>query len=173
MDPVAQMGYDLGNWIWVILQTDENEVDRKGNPTFNAKMKKTFSSVSRSVEFSSGLGQGIYAEFELFDFGAAIGMYGNYGTVNYSDGMWKTGQEVYVGASIAPVQWFELGFGDYTFLQGGKATDSSRWSGINDTQESWTIFSAACYPLFFGGSIEIGFDLNSFLADIDEIWGLR
>ena len=168
-DVPGYLGRLIGEWISEVIQTDEEETDEKGNTTFKAKVKKTAKSVGRNVEFSAGFGQGYYAEADVMEFGASIGMYGNYGTINYKDGKWYTGQEVNIGLSLSATQWLEVGFGDYTFLQSGKVIESSTWAGLNNTKESWTIFSAAAY-FIAGGSIYVGFDLNTFLTDFESIW---
>ena len=55
-------------------------------------------------------------------------------------------------------------------MQNGEEVSGYSWFGLNSTQESWTIFSFACYPLFAGCSFYIGFDTITFFRDIDEIW---
>ena len=133
--------------------------------------KILFNSIRKNIEFSAGIGQGFYAEFILFDFGGSVGAYGNYAAVDYSNERWKYGQEVYVGSSIEIMQWLEIGGAGYEFYQNGQIVTSDSWMGLNSEKESWTLFSLACYPLFFGGSIRLGFDANTFLKETEEVWG--
>ena len=147
-----------------------NNSNKTAKPSAIAKLKRTATSIMNNFEFSVGVGQGLYAEFNILEFGAALGMYGNYAALNYSDGQWMFGQEICETASLSASQAFEVGFGINRFLEKGKVVESSSWYIINDTQESWTVFRAACYPLFLGGSIRIGFELNTFLNDMKTIW---
>ncbi len=139
-----------------------------------SKLTSTLESIAYNFEFSAGIGQGIYAELSILDcIGAGIGMYGNYGTISYSDGAWKTGQEVYSGATASITPWLEFGAADYSFMQNGIRTDGYAWSGYNANQESYTLFSAACYLIYFGISFSISFDTITFTKDVDAIWKVR
>ena len=134
------------------------------------KIKKTVRSLFKNFEVSAGIGQGIYAEFDLFEIGVGLGMYGNYGTINYSNGKFYTGQELFVGATSSLLGQ-EIGFAEHSFRRTGEANyNTNSWSWINSKQESFTLFSVACYPLFFGASISIGYNLNSLLSDLSEIY---
>lgn len=146
---------------------------KESNLSFNSKIYQTAGSVINNLEFSIGVGQGFYFEAEIIDIGINAGMYGNYASLHYHDRKWNVGQELFVGVSASAVQWFEVGFGDYSFMQNGQVVDSNTWWVLNDTQDSWTIFSVACYPLFAGGSISVAFDLNTFIGECDDIWNWR
>ena len=124
-----------------------------------------------NLEFSAGIGQGIYGEFEVAELiGCGIGMYGNYGTVNYSQGEWFTGQEIYIGAT-AGLLFVEAGAAEHATRKTGEEYSVNSWAGINNTQESYTIFSTAVYPLFVGFSLSIGFDAITFIQQLDKIIG--
>ena len=49
-----------------------------------------------------------------------------------------------------------------------KSLMKNNWVGINSEQESISIFSIGGYFLFLGGSLDIGFNLNNFLYEMDE-----
>ena len=142
-------------------------VDKK----IGEKVQESIHSVTSNLEFSAGLGQGLYVETSVGDMGVGFGMYGNYNTINYKDGELYTGQEMHVGFSVSLTQIFEIGFGEDSFRRKGelKYTESS-WRGFNNTQESWTLYSVAVYPLFAGFSIRIGFDAVNFAEEVDSIW---
>ena len=124
----------------------------------------------KNVEFSFGIGQGIYAESTFFEMvGASIGMYGNYGSINYQDGKWFTGQNLHYGITLSAL-FTEIGAAEDKFRYPGGADEITSWWLINDTEESFTIYSSAVYPIFAGYSVRLGFDLNTFIVDFIEIW---
>ena len=155
---------------WRIWEDCDNCKEENKTEKFVSNVVNTVESAVKNLEFSAGIGQGMYAEFELFDVGIGLGMYGNYGTINYSQGEWSTGQELYSGATASVTPWLEVGAAEHRSYDDMFNEEYSCWTGINDTQETWTIFSAAFYPLFAGGSIYIGFNLNNFLDELDNIW---
>ena len=169
-----QAGWKIGTWLGTALKNWWNKAtkdENNGITSNNVKAKKIMESVVKNIEFSAGIGQGIYAEFELLETSASVGMYGNYATINYQDGEWYTGQELHTGASLSATQFIEIGFAEDLFMQKGKTVSKSSWYLFNNTQESFTIISAGFYPLFIGGSIRIGFDVITFINDYDTIMG--
>ena len=122
------------------------------------------------LDCSLGIGQGIYAEFEVGEaIGVNLGFYGNYGTINYSDGEFSTGQEFYGGATMT-LLWAEYGAAEHIVTNSaGESYTESFW-GKNTNQDSLTLFSCAFYPLFVGISIYIGLDTISFCEGLDEIF---
>ena len=131
----------------------------------------TVKSVVRNIDISAGIGQGIYTEFKLFEVGIGIGMYGNYGTINYSQGVWSTGQELYFGITATLTPWLEFGAAEHYSRDSRNKEEHTSWIGYNDTQDTWTICSFAFYPLFAGVSFSVGFDILTFLEEYDVIWG--
>ena len=130
----------------------------------------TIQAIGKNIEFSAGIGQGIYGEFEFFETGVGVGMYCNFGTITYSQGEWSTGQELYNGLTFSLTPWLEFGAAEHTYRDADYNEEYTSWKWYNDTQETWTIFSVACYPIFCGGSISVGFDIVTFLEDVDVIW---
>ena len=143
--------------------------DANGNRTINAKVKKTFLLLLNNIEFSGGIGQGFYVEGNALDvIGVSAGMYGNYATVQWSDGKWSHGQDMNIGLSFSLLQVLEVGFNEYTFMQNGQTVTEENWYWINDSKDTWVIASGGFY-FIAGGSFAITFDLNNFLKEIREI----
>lgn len=164
-DPCGACFHHLKFW-------EDCEKCKANNSTekFFENVTESAKSFVKNLEFSAGIGQGIYAEFEVFEVGISIGMYGNYGTINYSEGEWYTGQELYSGVTASITPWLEFGAAEHFSRDNERNETCVRWFGLNDTQETWTIFSIACYPIFAGGSINVGFDVVTFLEEWDAIW---
>ena len=160
---------ELGKWIYEILTADPNERDLNGQRTLNAAIKQTAILFWENIEVDIGLGQGFYVEGNIVDLiSIGLGMYGNYANIKYSDGEWKFGQDLNIGASITALWIFEFGFNEYTFLQDGVVTDQSNWYGINDTKDKGVIFSVSAY-FIAGGTVTVSFDLNSFLEELRKV----
>jgi hypothetical protein len=170
-DYFFDIGKKIGQWLYEIITTDENETDSNGNLTTNAKIKQTGQSVLRNAEFSAGVGLGLYSEGDVADvIGVSAGMYITNGSICYSDGQWQYGSEAYSGIS-GTVIGMEVGAAESGFRPLDGEWENEGWSLYNYTKPSMTIFSAA----FFvgpGATVRIGFDHISFLHDISDIWGI-
>lgn len=162
-DPLVKAIDDFLTWY---KGSDENEVDSKGNTTMNARVKRLVKIAVDNLEFSAGVGLGLYRDFEVMDLGFDMGMYGNIGSIHYSDGEWYTGQEIYGGLTGSLIQ--DYGFSDYTFLQNGQVVEHDSWNYVNSEQRSVTIFSFARYYIA-GASLYVGFDVVSFLEDLPYV----
>ena len=157
--PIQKAIDDFSLWY---RESDENETDDMGKLTLNARIKRFAMITGKNLEFSAGIGLGLYKDFEVLDFGFDAGMYGNIGSIHYSGGEWCTGQELYVGCTSSMIQ--EYGFSDYTFMQGGRIVEHDAWGAFNSNQTSITLFSVSKY-LIVGGSISLGFNVVSFAKD--------
>ena len=76
---------------------------------------------------------------------------------------------MYVGIS-GTLLWYEFGAAEHLFKDSNGQELTSAFVGLNTQQDSLTLFSVACYPLFAGFSISIGFDTISFFTGLDNIW---
>ena len=123
-------------------------------------------SVWNNIEFSAGVGQGLYAEVELLDaIGLEMGIYGNYATFRLEDGEAKFGQEVNMGAT-ASLLGYNLGSSNYIFKQYNEVLIDEERNGFY-ADETLTLISIAVYPLA-GFSLNLGFDIVQFCKDLDE-----
>ena len=153
-----------------VTTKESNTQSERDEVTVGSKLLSTASLALQSIDFSAGLGQGLYAEFDILDtVGIGVGMYGNYGTINYADGEFYGGQELYIGLT-GTMLWYELGAADHWFRDSQGQEQTRTFIGLNTEQDSLTLFSFACYPLFAGFSVYIGFDTVSFFTGLDDIW---
>ena len=167
-DYAGWIGQLFGEWLYEIITTDEDEKDVNGLPTVNATTKKVFNSVVRNTEISIGIGMGFEGEATVLDVaGVTAGMHGNIAQLEYCDGQWSSTKEMYVGATIT-VFGNEYGAADsYVFSKETNSFVQSSWLWSNPNIDSITLLGASAY-FIAGGSFRIGFDLNSFLYDIDQ-----
>ena len=166
-DPFTKVFDDFVQWYTL---TDENKTDNEGQLTLPAKVKRSINSFVRNLEFSAGLGVGLGQECEILDLGASLSANYDIFAVQYCDDTWNWGQCVAMSISVSATQAFEFGAGLDSFRKNGREVKSSGWLLFNNTKESWTIFSYANYALFLGGNVYLGFDLNTFLYEMTEIW---
>ena len=172
-DPYAEtyqrIGEMIGNWLSEIIRTDENERDANGELTLNAKLKRTGQSFYRNLEVSGGIGLGLYGEKTIFDLiGLSGGLYYNLFNLSLAEGEWTIGTEFQTGANI---NFFFMNLGYIEGASGPYGTNP-QFTVLEEGfygDETWTIYSVACYPLA-GGSFRIGFDIVQFVRDLDEIY---
>ena len=165
-DPLQQAIEEFFKWY---NQTDENETSN-GKLTLAAKLKRTFTSFARNVELSVGLGVGLGEELEIIGVGESICAGYDIIAVQYCDGKWDFGQRIFGSLSASFTQILELGGGFDAFRDFDGNADFVGWLIYNNKRESWTLLSVSGYPIFLGGNLEIGFDLNQFLYDLSAIW---
>ena len=86
------------------LLLDDKNIDNSGTSdqsedfTIMSKLVATVKALMSNFELSAGVGQGLYAEFDILDvIGIGVGVYGNYGCISYIDGKLSCGQEIYAG----------------------------------------------------------------------------
>lgn len=48
--------------------------------------------------------------------------------------------------------------------------EEDNWDVLNSNQETFSIFGCSCYLLFAGFSIDLRFNLNNFLKDMEDIF---
>lgn len=112
------------------------------------------------------VGQGLSIEGTIVDaVGFEIGGYGNYGQVQYKNGKWSFGQETYIGGSLS-FFWHSVGATSSEYKEKGITVEDKSWSGINVPGNSVSLFSAKAYLLFFGVSIDVGFNVIEFCYDL-------
>jgi hypothetical protein len=170
-DFAGWIGSEIGKWLYQIIATDPDERDISGELTLNAKIKNTGMSVLKNLEASFGVGMGFFGETTVLDLiGVGIGFYVTNQSILYQDGAWNFGQESYAGVS-ATLLFLEMGAAESGFRPNGEEWQQESWTILNNTQEAITILSASAYA-GIGGSFSIGFDLNSFLRNLDIIWGI-
>ena len=177
-DPTGRMFRDWDLWSnqeagkffteWYI-GTDENERDSNGKFTLDAKIKRTFNAIAYNIEFSCGFGQGLFKERTFLGAGCAFGYLENWFVLDYSDGEWRTGQEREYSAVFYISQIVEMGFNVTLFRSNGRTDASDSWVIVNNKKDSWTLFSYGKYCVL-GGRIRIGFDLNTFIEQMEYIW---
>ena len=167
LDPNQQAGIEWGEWY---VNSDENETDKNGRLTLNAKIKRTYSSIFYNIEISAGVGVGFGHNYEIMDINRSI--MGHYDpiAIQYSDGNWMIGDRFELSATVSATQAFEVGGAVDCFRENGVPVDPTAWIIYNNTKESWTIFEFSNYDFFLGGNISVGFDVNTFLWDINNIW---
>ena len=170
LDPNAQLGIKLAEWY---INTDENETDDEGNLTLDARLKRTVNAALYSLEFTGGLGVGLGHGLKAFEFGGGLLCHYDILAVQYCDGEWNAGERIEFSAVISFTQAFEFGGIFDGFMQYGRRVmeDPTYWLGFNNKKDSWTLFDFDCYDFFLGGNLSVGFDLNTFLSDLSEIWG--
>ena len=167
--PNQQAGREFAEWY---TNTDESEEDDSGKPTLDAKIKRTYKSIFYNIEFSGGAGVGFGQEFEIVNLGESVECHYDRIAVQYSDGIWRFGERLELSASVSATQAFEFGIGGMDcFRENGVPIDPTCWALYNDKKTTWTLLSYSNYTCFVGGNIAIGFDLNTFLYDMTEIWG--
>ena len=138
--------------------------------SFREKMLQAGQLFLECLDFSMGVGQGLYVELEACDFiGVNLGFYGNYGTINYSNGEFYTGQEFYSGAT-ATLLWYEFGAAEHMFTNNSGESSKSSFLGMNTQQDNFNLFSCGFYPLLIGFSVSLGFDTVSFFEGLDKIF---
>ena len=134
------------------------------------KVERVGASLYNNLDFSIGIGQGLYLEGTVFDYvGVGAGAYVNYGSLQLNDGNWRFGQEIYSGAT-ATVMGMDFGTASYSYREKGNTIDTNTWSVVDSKKDSVSIFSAKGYLLFLGASVDIGFDFGGFFRDLREIF---
>ena len=164
--PNQQAGEYFAKWLLGIEDEDDDLSDEE-------KIGRTYLAILYNFEFSAGLGVGVEKTFTIFDLGGSVGGHYDIICIQYCDGEFECGQNIYFGIVFSAGQPYEVGAEIDLFIQNGVAEDPTHWILINNTQESWTLFEYSSYPIFLGGNIRIGFDLNTFLSDMDNIWETR
>lgn len=138
--------------------------------TIADKAGQTAKAVYNSIEVSVGVGLGLLAEADVGDVvGLGLGIKYDLVEVSLNDGAVSANQSYFMGLSGS------LAFVDV--LQDAGESASRKLSFSSPVEEfvpdgyntNWTIFSTSAY-FFAGGSIYIGFDVISFLEEIDNIY---
>ena len=116
------------------------------------------------------IGLGLYGEANIYDFlGLGVGVQYNLVELNISGGQCSATQSYFLGLQGSIL------FADVLPNAGESATRNLIFdSSIEDWQRNgfntnWTLFSASAY-LFAGGSVYVGFDMITFLEEIDKIY---
>ena len=105
---------------------------------------------------------------ELLDIvDVGVGFYGNYASLKLQDGKWEFGQEYEEKIAVSLV-FMGIEYSNCGYMPDGGEMVVERVRGLY-ADEYFTFFSAAAYPLFLGGSIEIAFDYMQFLQDMKEL----
>ena len=167
LDPNQKAGREWAEWY---VNTDEDERNKNGGLTLNAKLKRTYSSVFYNIEFLAGIGVGVGQKLKIIDAGESLLCHYDPIAIQYSDGTWMIGDRLEVSLSVSATQAYELGGGIDCFRKNRVPVDPSSWILYDDTKETWTLFEFSNYNYFLGGNVSIGFDLNTFLGDLKEIW---
>ena len=133
------------------------------------KIAKVGESFVKNVEFSAGVGMGLFGKGEILDTGVDAGMYVTNVSFMYQDGEWGIGQESFAGITSS-LLGSEFGAATSGTRIGDGEWQNQEWFIYNYHQESWTLFDVGLYagP---GATVRVGFDLNTFLHDWDDIWG--
>ena len=122
-----------------------------------------------SLDCYVGAGQGVYGEIDVLGFGVEAGFRGDYIAVHLKDGEFTAGQEVYVGATGTAVV-YDIGIAGYEFTPYNGEPESDEWIFYDKHQDSITIFGASGYFLYFGGTINIGFNPINFCEELWEVF---
>ena len=173
VDPLGTCYYNAkGQWChdnWEYLGGYERKPEPNNHNEKSAleTAKQVATSIWNNLEVSGGIGLGLYAEVEVLELGISGGIYYNPLYVELTDGTFKIHQEYFSGIA------FSLGFVHFGYTESMTRTYTTVNPIITNNgifgEETITLFSVACYPIA-GGSFRIGFDLNSFLKEIDEIF---
>jgi RHS repeat-associated protein len=104
------------------------------------KVERVGASLYNNLDFSIGIGQGLYLEGTVFDYvGVGAGAYVNYGSLQLNDGNWRFGQEIYSGAT-ATVMGMDFGTASYSYREKGNTIDTNTWSVVDSKKDSVSIF---------------------------------
>ena len=135
------------------------------------KIADFFIAIYHNLDISIGVGQGLYFGCSLFDdaVGIGVGGYGNYGSVILDNGEVCTCQEVCL-EFVIEFALMQFGVSDHNFLRRGETIIDDSWVGYNDKMDSTSLFSIKAYALFFGFSIDIGFDFGGFFKELSEVF---
>ena len=161
-NPLLQAIEDFINWYH---ESDENECDSSGTLSLNAKAKRTVQSIERNTVATVGVGLGMYGGLIATDYASVdVGMHYDLARVELSGGKLDVYQYYYEGIEASLL-----------FATGGESREMRRdisgvgsWK-IMDSPDALPVFGVGGYAVG-GATIAIGFDLNSFLSDIDDIW---
>ena len=118
-----------------------------------------------SLDCYVGVGQGLYGGTNIGFLGIEGGFRGDYFAVHLEDGEFTVGQEVYVGAT-GTVFVYDVGIAGSEFTPNNGVPESEEWVFLNKDQDSITIFGASGYFLYFGGTINIGFNPINFCEEL-------
>ena len=162
-DPLDQAIADFVEWY---LNSDEEERDDEGNLTLNAKLKQTVQAVNHNIAFSAGLGLGFYGGIIATEYlSLDAGLHYDVLRVQYYNGNFDAFEYGYQGIE-ASFLFFSLG--DSEERRRAISNPPNQWQVI-ESPEVLPVFGVSAY-FFGGGSLAVGFDLNSFLYDINQIW---
>ena len=164
-----------GNWPkW--LENAVSAVEKKAKDIVSSVKKKVSSinwgrvadkairatkAVTNNVEISAGIGLGLMAKANVADI-AELGLGATYNLVQVTidDGAVSVEQSSFIGmsASVGPLDLLPNA-GEYSTRKLSASGEIGKFKPKND--QNWTIFGASAY-FFAGGSVYIGFDVNSF-----------
>ena len=170
VDRVSNPGIALGEKFaeWYI-NSDENETDKDGNFTHNAKCKQTVRSMANSIEFVFGIGLGMYGGANvIYEFGSIdFGIYADLFRITYIDGEYDICQ---YGKSGLDFSLFFINVipAMETYYK-SNLSPQSQWIALDD-DEVINLVGVSGY--FYGGAtFELNWDILGLIKDLEVIWG--
>lgn len=163
-DPFTKVFEDFLQWY---EKADESAEDSDGNPTLNAKLKRTVRSFATSIEFILGLGLGMYGGVSAYDaIDANAGIYGDLVRITYIDGRYDLCQYGYEGMDLTI--FFVNVLPASRTLYKPYSAPPSQWVELNE-DEVYSLCGVSAY-FFGGGTVELSWDILGLIEDLHNIW---
>ena len=164
MDPLEQLFPALVEWF---LESDEEEKTEDGDYTFNAKLKRTIQAANKSLYFWASVGTGYYGGLiATKHVNVDFGIHYDPLCVVYSEGKVDIGE--YYAQGVEASFWY-YSVGDSPAQFRSYLYEPNKWNDYSAPEMLLTAGVSGYLPI--GGSLIIGFDLNSFVDAWRDIWG--
>ena len=165
LNPGTTIGEKFAEWY---INSDENEKDKDGNITSNARCKQTVRAMANSIEFVFGIGLGMYGGANVFyDFGSIdFGGYADLFRITYIDGEYDICQYGKSGLDFS--MFFVNVIPAMETYYKADLSSQSQWIELNE-DEKINLVGASGY--FYGGAtIELNWDVVGLVEDLWSIW---
>ena len=163
-DSANNAGHFFTEWY---LSTNEHETDGIGQLTLDARIKQTYQALAINFRIEFGIGLGAFAGFSLFEvLEAELGLYYDVFRISIAQGECRIYEYAHKGISISSMG---LSLSDTEEVYRPYCTSGSAWRNF-ESEDTVPLLGFSAYA-FGGGTLTIGYDLNSFIGDIRRIWG--
>lgn len=167
-DPAGQYA---GNSIRAVAVEEGYGVCEKGNIRKKTieKIKKSTQAFVDNFVFSAGIGLGLFGGVIATKYlNVDAGIHWDLWRISYQNGQFEIYEYVKQGLDASFLFFI---FGDIEEMRHPILSGPENWE---KTQSPECVAQIGVSVYFFaGGTITLGYDLNSFLYDICEIWGIR
>ncbi len=167
---IKQCVQNVSTAVSSVVKKAKNALSNIDYKSIANKTTRTAKAVYTNIEASAGLGLGLYGETEVLDVaGVSLGINYNLVELNLDDGVFSVQQSYYEGLGISFL--FADIFQSGSESGSRKLTSSSAFEDftLDDYNSNWTIYGMGAY-FFMGGSVYLGFDVTSFLKEINAIY---